>query len=232
MGRPQRSFANLLHSVRTGEPAYATIYGQTYWEDLDDDPEMNAGFNAKMAKQVAAVSTDVATVYEWDQVKHVVDVGGGTGTLLAEVLTAHPHLRATLVDLPAATKGAHALLAEAGVADRVEIVSGDFFEALPTGGDVYLLSTILHDWSDTASKKILARCAEAAGESGRVLVVEHVIDEKIRNGIASLNLILLVTLGGKERTLAEYAALAATCGLEVKRAKELPSGKSYLELAR
>ncbi|MDK0521951.1 methyltransferase [Streptomyces sp. ML-6] len=232
MGRPQRAFASLLHSIRTGGPAYAEVYGRTYWEDLDAHPELSRAFNAKMAKQVSEIAADVAKTYEWDRVGHVIDVGGGTGTLLSEVLAAHPALRSTLVDLPAASGGAGQLLAAAGVADRCEIVPGSFFEPLPAGADVYVLSTILHDWSDDASRQILRRCADAAGEHGKVLVVEHLIQPEIRQGISTLNLILLATLGGKERSLDEYGELAATAGLEVLRTIELPSGRSLLELGR
>ncbi|BFP53430.1 methyltransferase [Streptomyces fimicarius] len=230
MGRPQRAFAGLLHSIRTGGPAYAEIYGRTYWEDLDARPDLSRAFNAKMAKQVSEIAADVAKTYDWSGVGHVVDVGGGTGTLLAEVLAAHPSLRATLVDLPAASGGAGRLLAEAGVADRCEIVAGSFFEPLPAGADVYLLSTILHDWSDEASRAILRRCAEAAGEHGRVLVVEHLIQPEIRQGISTLNLILLTTLGGRERSLEEYAELADAADLRVLRTLPLPSGRSAVEL--
>ncbi|WP_326767607.1 methyltransferase [Streptomyces sp. NBC_01591] len=232
MGRPQRAFASLLHSVRTGGPAYAEVYGRTYWEDLDAHPGLSRAFNAKMAEQVSEIAADVAKTYEWDRVGRVVDVGGGTGTLLAEVLAAHPALRSTLVDLPAASGGAARLLTEAGVADRCEIVPGSFFEPLPAGADVYVLSTILHDWSDEACRKILHRCAEAAGEHGRVLVVEHVIQPEIRQGISTLNLILLATLGGKERSMEEYAELAASAGLQALRTVPLPSGRSLVELGR
>ncbi len=145
----------------------------------------------------------------------VVDVGGGTGRLLAAVLAAHPHLRGILADRPGVVAGANAVLTEAGVADRCEVVSGDFFETVPGGGDAYVLAQILHDWPDEQALTILRNCASAMRPGARVWVIEQVLGDEpgaTPAGVALLDLTMFLLFGARERARDEYCAMLRAAG--------------------
>ncbi|PZG20525.1 methyltransferase, partial [Nonomuraea aridisoli] len=162
IGRADLAFGALLDVVRTGEPGYPMTHGRGFWDDLAADPALAASYDALMGGKRDWAATALAGL-DWRRSRHVVDVGGGNGTLLSCVLAAHPHLRGTVVDRPSSAEAAGAVLAAAGVADRCDFRAGDFFEPLPVrGADTYLLSSIVHDWDDRRAVAILRRCAEAA----------------------------------------------------------------------
>jgi hypothetical protein len=222
VGRGDLSFIHLLDSVRTGQPSYQRMHGRPFWEHLNADPVQVDRFATMMATNATQAGIDQH--YAWDQVRSVVDVGGGNATVISSLLTAHPHLRGTVVELATTAETAHKTVAEAGHAERCEIVAGSFFDPLPTGADAYLLCKVLHDWDDDASVAVLRRCAEAAGEQGRVLIVEAVElpgDEAEGTGarnsrsVSYLDLHMLVYFGGRERTVQDYRDLAAAAGLTV-----------------
>lgn len=221
-GRMDLAFTELMHTVRTGEPAWEAAFGAPYWEHLAADPALAASFDASMA---ASTRTTAATAYDWSGVRHVVDVGGGTGALLAEVLRADPAIRATLVDLPGTVARGRRFLAEQGLADRCEFVGQSFFDPLPAGGDVYLLCAVLHDWNDEQATAILRRCADAAGGNGRVVIVEsHGTAGDDPAMFAEMNLRMLVLAGGRERGIDDYVRLAAAAGLPTATASTTGSG--------
>lgn len=214
IGRADLAFVHLLHAVRTGEPAFPRLFGRSFWDDLAADPERTASFDAQMGADVAADAEDVAAAYDWGSLGHVVDVGGGNGALLRVLLRAHPRLRGTVFDLPQTAEAARAALAAAGLADRADAVAGNFFEPIPPGAGGYLLSAILHDWDDASAQAILRHCAEAAGATGRVFVIEKIGADghTLRTG---MDLRMLVYFGGRERSVTELAALAGACGLRL-----------------
>lgn len=238
-GRIEGSFIRLTDSIRTGEAAYPLVYGQSFYDDLGSNPERATSFNALMATH-AAYFDKVVGGFDWNSVKHVFDVGGGTGALLTEILKANPHLRGTLVDLATVVKQAEGRFADAGVSDRASVFGGSIFEPLPTGGDVYVLSNVLHDWNDGPSVEILKRCAEAAGSNGRVLVVQILVAEEGNRPmsiqeklfITQMDLRLLALMGGRERTYDEFAALGAQAGLKVKSSTKVESGQTLLEFVK
>jgi hypothetical protein len=162
IGRADLAFVHLLHAVRTGEAAFPLQFGRSFWDDLSADPERTASFDVQMGIDVLADAPDVAAGYDWGSLGHIVDVGGGNGALLIEVLRQHPTLRGAVFDLPATAEAARTALAAAGLADRSDVLAGSFFEPLPPGAGGYLLSAILHDWDDASASAILQRCAEAA----------------------------------------------------------------------
>jgi len=163
-------------------------------------------------------------------VKHVVDVGGGNGALISQVLEAHPHVRGTIVDLPATAERARAALEEAGLGDRCDVAAGSFFDPLPAGADVYMLCKILHDWGDEESIEILKRCREATGNHGRVLILEMVLTgDENAVPFTYLDLHMLVYFGGKERTLEEFQGIGAAAGFDVRLAGKGKWGGAILE---
>jgi hypothetical protein len=163
-----------------------------------------------LARQVAAA---LLTAYDFGRFGTVVDVGGGNGTLLAAILAEYPKTRGVLFDQPHVVAGAPRVLAGAGVADRCEVVGGSFFEAVPNGGDAYILKSILHDWEDTDCVRILERCRRAMKDGAALLVIERELGppNTHRDGKFS-DLNMLVATGGRERTPEEYAALFAAAG--------------------
>jgi len=214
VGRADLSFVHLLHSVRTGEPAFPVQFGRPFWDDLSADPTLSASFDAHMGADVATWAEAIVPAYDWGSLGHVIDVGGGNGTLLIALLAEYPTLRGTVLDLPDTAATARKALTAAGLADRSDVVPGSFFDPLPPGAGGYLLSAILHDWGDDAARAILRRCAEAAGSDGAVFVVETIgaDGESVRTG---MDLRMLAYLGGRERGVAELASLAADSGLRV-----------------
>ncbi|HEX4829738.1 MAG TPA: methyltransferase [Trebonia sp.] len=217
-GRMDLAFTALAHTVRTGQPAWEQVFGQPFWAYLDANPAISASFDATM--EVDAGSTAVAGGYDWAPVRHVADIGGGTGTLIAAVLRAGPHLRGTLAELPATAARARQYLSDAGLGDRCAVVGQSFFDPLPPGADVYLLSRVIHDWGDDEATAILRRCAQAAGSTGRVLMIESAAVARPA-AFAEMNLRMLVLAGGRERTVDDYCALAVGAGLRVAAVHEI-----------
>jgi 2,7-dihydroxy-5-methyl-1-naphthoate 7-O-methyltransferase len=216
LGRIELSFVRLLDALRTGRAAYPLVHGRGFWEDLAADPELAARFERHMT--AGDVGRAVAA-YDWSAVGHLVDVGGGSGRLLVEILHAAPHARGTLVELPGPAEVGRRRFEEAGLSDRADVVAGTFFDPLPAGADAYVVANVLHDWGDAEAEAILRRCAEAAGASGRVLVFQGVLDgvEDQAPG-TEFDLFMLVCCGGRQRTLAEFEAIGARAGLKLAAA--------------
>ena len=170
-------------------------------------------------------TSSIVAGYPWDTLADVVDVGGGNGTLLTALLTAYPGLRGTLVELGDPAEGARRLFSEAGLAERVSVVAGSFFDPLPQGAGAYLLCNVIGDWNDADAIRILRRCAEAAGITGKVLVVQGVLSGDNTDATAS-DLTMFLLMGSRERTLDELAGLAAAAGLAMTRVEAL--GQRYL----
>jgi SAM-dependent methyltransferase len=225
-GRMAHAWGTLLSAVRTGQPAYHEVFGTGFWDDLDAHPKIAATFDALMGPGHGVPDPEVLLdAADWQSVRTVVDVGGGTGALLAEVLRAHPEVRGTLVDLPRTVAGSREMFESKGVADRVTGAGQSFFDPLPGGCDVYLLKNVLADWPDEEAAALLKRCAEAARPGGRVVVLGGVTPEHE----ASPELLMMVLVGGKNRTLEEFRALAGRAGLEVRRAGGSASGRYVVE---
>ncbi|MGH9330734.1 MAG: methyltransferase [Vicinamibacterales bacterium] len=223
-GRMAHAWGSLLAAVRTGAPAYHTVFGRPFWEDLQAHPDVAASFDALMGPGHGTPDPEVLVSGGWESVRTVVDVGGGTGALLAEVLRARPAVRGTLVDLPPTVARSAEIFQAAGVADRVTTVGQSFFDPLPSGGDLYLLKSVLGDWPDREAVAILKRCAEAARPAGRVVLLNGVSP-----GEAGPAMLMLVLVGGRDRSLAEFRELARAAGLEVHAAERQPSGRFVVE---
>ncbi len=225
-GRMARAWSSLLVAVETGAPAYDEVFGRPFWDDLAAHPHIAASFDALMSPAGhGPPDADIPLTGGWDAIRTVVDVGGGTGGLLAEILRAHPTIHGTLVDLPATVERSAEIFEAAGVAARATASGQTFFDPLPPGADLYLLKKVLDDWPDREATAILTRCAEAARPSGRVLVLSGVSP----TDPADPELLMLVLVGGKDRSLAEFRALAAAAGLEVQSAGPNAKGRFMVE---
>lgn len=229
-----RSWGDLLPTLRTGEIAVDRVMGKPLFDYLADHPEKAALFNAAMSDFTRAVAPAVVAGYDFSPFTRLVDVGGGNGTLLAHVLDAVPELQGVLFDLASGLESAGSVLEGAGVADRCEIVAGDFFDSVPEGGDAYLMRMILHDWDDEKAVAILRNCRKAMAPHGKVLVSERIIPEMVRpedTQTLIIDLFMLVALGGRERTEAEYGDLLAQADFEVTRVVQglTPLGDAIIE---
>jgi 2,7-dihydroxy-5-methyl-1-naphthoate 7-O-methyltransferase len=228
-GRLAYAWGTLPTYVRTGAPGYHEAFGRPFWDDLAAHPRIAASFDALMGPVGHGTpDPDLPLSEGWEGVRSVVDVGGGTGAMLAEILRARPGIRGTLVDLPGTVARSDAIFEAAGVADRVTTVGQSFFDALPAGADVYLLRKVLNDWPDREAAAILRRCAEAAGAEGRLVVIGGVSPEEEAGALT----IEVVLLGGRHRSLAEFRDLAGGAGLEVVAAGGQGSGPLAVECRR
>jgi SAM-dependent methyltransferase len=216
-GRMTQVWSTLPSFVRTGKPAYAEVFGNPYWDDLAEHPEIGAEFDALMS-YTGHGTPDASLELSggWTHVRTVVDVGGGTGAMLAELLRTRPALRGILVDLPATAARSAATFEAAGVSDRVTVVPQSFFDPLPAGADLYLLRKVLNDWPDRETVAILRRCADAARPSGAVAIIGGVSPDGEARPI-SIDMLLV---GGHHNTLSEFRVLARDAGLEVVAAAE------------
>jgi hypothetical protein len=215
-----RIWNELGHSVRTGGSAAKAVFGRDFWEQLTDvDRAAGELFDDAMESVSRVQQEIVATKYDWPVNGKICDVGGGTGTLLASILDATPGARGVLFDLPAVVARAAPVLERAGVADRVEVVGGSFFESVPTACDRYVLQAIVHDWDDESCATFLTHCREALAPGGKVLVVEQTLpDHDGDHPVKAIDLEMLVDTGkGRERTAAQLEALFARAGLRVAR---------------
>jgi hypothetical protein len=212
-----RPFGHILDTVTTGKPGFDTEFGMGIFEYVSQNPEAAAIFDAAMSERTAAYAPSVAQTYDFSEVRTVVDVGGGRGTLLVEILRRHAHLRGVLFETPTVAARAEAVHSAADLAERCEVVAGDFFDRVPDGADCYVLANVLHDWDDARSIELLGNCRRAMTDSGRVLVVERLIPEDGSDPVPTLlsDINMLVITGGQERTNAEYGELFRAAGLKL-----------------
>ena len=213
-----RAAAGMLAAVRHGGTAFERVYGDRFFEYLGRHPEQEAVFQGSMTGRSEQEAEDVVAAYDFGGPGRLVDVGGGYGILLGTILRAVPDLRAVLVDQPAVVQQARRRLEADGVADRCELVAGDFFTSVPAGADAYLLSRVLHDWADAEARR-LATCRSAMPSDGRLLVVEALLPERAQDqpAVIRMDLHMLVLLGARERTEAQYRRLLAETGFRVER---------------
>jgi hypothetical protein len=231
-------WADLLHSVRSGEGAFRHRYGMSVFEWYQQNPRRGAIFDGAMGDHSRAQIDALLASYDFSGINHLVDVGGGQGLLLQKVLAAYPDLRGTVFDQPqvvAPVAVPPVALPPTAVppelAGRLVLQGGDFFTAVPAGADAYLLKHIIHDWGDDACLQILGQIRAVMAPGARVLVVEQVIppgNDPFPGKLLDLNM-LVMTEGGRERTPSEYASLLAKAGLSLQRIVPTPSPVSVVE---
>ena len=206
----------MLHSVRTGKSAWARVHGSDVFNYLADNPEHHEVFNRAMTEMTMSTAPAIIDAYDFSSFETIVDIAGGHGYLLSQILKATPGLRGVLFDAEPVIAGAGTILEKEGVTDRVEKVAGDFFKAVPSGADAYVMKHIIHDWDDELSNEILKNIARAMPTHAKLLIVEMVVPEGNEPHFSKLmDLGMLVLPGGVERTRAEYHTLLAGAGLRL-----------------
>ena len=228
---PYIAFSKLDHSVTTGQPAFDEVFGKARFDWLAEHPAEAALFQRAMIAVSQGDNEAVAEAFDFRPFTRVIDVGGGHGQLLSLILERHQHLSGVLFDRPSGVDAAKSQLGSAST--RIEFASGDFFNAVPSGADVYILKLVIHDWDNEQAIKILTKCREAMAPGGRVLIAEGIV----RTGDAPdpmkfIDAIMLVVTGGTERTEKEYVALLAEAKLRLDRVHATSRPISLLEASR
>lgn len=219
-----------LYSVQTGKSAWAQMHGDDVFGYFGMNPEPAAIFNRAMSSLTALATKAVVEGYDFSDINTLVDIAGGHGRLLTDILEANPNMRGVLFDLPHVIESGRENVATSKAADRVEFVSGDFFISVPAGGDAYLMKHIIHDWDDERALTILRNIRKAMNPKGRVLLVESIIAEGNNQDFGKLmDIEMLVSPGGKERTAAEYTELFERAGLRLTRIVLTKSAYSVIE---
>jgi hypothetical protein len=212
-GEISAAWNGLLHTVLTGETAFNHVFGSGLFEYLANQPELGKHFKNYISKMTSQIAERVVTAYDFSSFRYVADVGGGSGVLLAAILSRNPSCRGVLFDTPRAFDNQEAL-AVTPYLDRCELVSGDFFETVPAGADAYTLQLVLHDWDDARAGLILRNCRQAMPTDGRLLIVERLIKE-LSPELIGADLDMLVLTGGRERTESEMLELCDEAKLKV-----------------
>jgi SAM-dependent methyltransferase len=223
-----RPLGELYESVRTGTPGFRRLYGERFFEWAKTHPEDGALFNAAMTSGSAHRLPALLAAFDFSRFERIVDIGGGHGALLAGILASNPRTRGVLFDLPNVVAGAEALRAP-DIAERCEIVEGDFFEAVPANGDAYILSRVIHDWDDDAALKILGSCHRAIRPDGRLLLVEGVSKPPNEPDPNKFLDVWFIGGGGCERTEAEYRELLRSGGFTLQRVVPIGESGNILE---
>jgi len=231
IGRPYvwQAWGALLHSVRTGESAFEHVHGVDPWTYRTRDPDEGAIFDRGMADLTRRSHPTTLAAVDFSRFGTVVDVGGGNGALLVALLRAHAEMRGVLLDLPHAVAVAERAIDAAGLSERCRTVAGSFFDAVPEGGDAYVLRAILHDWDDDKATAILTSVRRAVAPEATLVVIERDLgpaNETPETKFSDLN--MLAIPGGRERTIDEYGALLAAAGFRLVESRPAGFGLSVM----
>jgi hypothetical protein len=208
------AMGGLPESVRTGEPAFNRAFGQSFFDYLASHPQEAAAFNQVMTLEIAWISPAILRAYDFSRFKTLVDVGGGQGAFMRDILVATPALRGILFDQPQVVADAEKILS-GEIAKRATIAAGSFFDHVPEGGDAYILKRIIHDWMDDDAAKILRNVRRAITPGGTLLLIDALVDSQTHPaGLADL---MMLVLGGCERTEAQFRALLKSAGFSLTR---------------
>ncbi len=231
-----RAFEQLGHSIRTGEPSFDHVWGMSNFEYWERNPDVSRIHDDAMTGLTTTETARVLSAYDFSPFRKIVDVGGGNGALLAAILGRQPDAVGVLSDLPHVVRLASRVLQQAGVADRCELVGSDFFQAVPPGGDAYILKHIIHNWDDERACTILKRCHGVLGPSARLLIIDRVLAQRPDTEDAIGYLVdmtmLALTPGGRERTQQEFRKLLDSADFELVRVIEAGGISDIIEARR
>jgi hypothetical protein len=228
-----KAFGEYMHSLETGKTAFEKAYGMPVFDYFAQHPEDAANFTQAMIGVHGDEPPAVAAAYDFSGFGTVVDVGGASGNMLVAILNRYPGLRGVLFDLPHVVRDAPERFRALGLGDRIRVEAGSFFDSVPAGGDAYVVSHVIHDWSEAHCLTILGNCHKAMKADAKLLIVEMVIpagDEMHPSKM--LDMTMLVMPGGQERSEAEYAALLEKAGFRLTRVVPTPSAASVLEAVK
>jgi hypothetical protein len=232
LGHPLRweDWGNLLYSVQTGRPSVEKLRGMPFFEYVETDKDLAEAFNNAMTAGSEFAIYSVLAAYDFTGFRTIVDVGGGHGRLLSMILAKVPDAMGVLFDLQSVVDGAGAEMEQAGVSHRCKVIGGSFFESVPDGGDAYLMKNIIHDWPDDDAVRILRNIRSAIDPSGKLLLLESVLPERSSSDIGMLiDLEMLIAVGGKERTRAEWTDLLGRAGFRLERVVATATPVSIVE---
>ena len=228
------AWGDLMLSVRTGEIAFNQVFGMGLWEYYQQHPEQAKIFDDSMANLIAAHNAAVLASYPFFAIDTLVDVGGGNGSFIVSALKAYPRMKGVLFDLPHVAEQARKRIADAGLAERCEVIGGDILTSVPEGGTAYILSKIIHDWDDDRAIAILKSCHRAMRDKAKLLLVEIILPARVEQSVAlqrafMLDVHMMATTGGRERTEAEYRALLDAAGFRVSKVVPTETEMSVVE---
>lgn len=214
------AWAQLPTASKDGGVPYELAHGRSFWDEVRDEPDTASRFNAFMASKTTRFLTSVLQHYDFSRSQHIIDVGGGSGALLGGILQATPRARGTVFDLDSGLSGAPEVLAGLGLLERCEVAAGSFFDEVPTGGDVYILRQILHDWPDDRARDILFACRRSMRPGAKLLVIDQSLPERAMNDAESRfafesDLHMFVLFGSRERTERELVDLLTATGFSL-----------------
>ncbi len=226
-----KSLEQLPYSIQTGKSGFEKAFGMSFFEYLATHPADASMFSETMVGLHGSEPAAVAAAYDFSQFETIIDVGGATGNLLATILGRHPEPRGILFDLPHVIRDAAPLIEARGLVDRIIIEAGDFFESVPAATGAYLLSHIIHDWSEAQCLVILGNCRRAMKPKSQLLIIETVLAPGNTPHLGKmLDMIMLVLFtGAQERTEPEYRGLLDKAGFRLERVVPTESAVSIVE---
>lgn len=227
------AWGELLHSVRTGGIAFDKAFGEPCWEFFRKNPENAQIFNDAMSGMTAQAIEAIHAVYDFAGINTIVDVGGGHGGLITGILKKNPSMRGILFDAPPVIAGAKSHVEESGLDDRCQLIEGDFFKAVPEGGDAIVMKWIIHDWNDEQSVAIMKSCHRALPTNGKLILIEAVVPATAEPHFSKfIDLNMLVVTGGRERTEEEFQKLYEASGFRLTSVVPTESPFSVIEGVR
>jgi hypothetical protein len=227
-----RCYANLMHSVQTGQTSVKPTFGKELFEYLAEHPDDSAIFNAAMVNLTHMFIPAILEAYDFKGIRVLADIGGGHGSVVGSILQKYPEMKGILFDMEHVVRGAGSYLQSLSVADRCTVTSGDFFKSVPAGADTYIMKNIIHDWDDEKSIAIMRNIRQALGDrkDGKLLLLEFVVTPGNEPHLAKwADIEMLALPGGKERTEAEYAELFSKCGFRLNRLVPTQAPQSVIE---
>ncbi|MBA3872668.1 MAG: methyltransferase [Anaerolineae bacterium] len=229
-----QTWGDILHTVETSETAFKHLFGMDVWQYRALHPEQSQLFDESMTNLINVFNQAILDGYDFSSVQQIVDVGGGNGSLLINLLKGNPHIKGVVFDAPHVVEGAKPRIEAAGLGDRCTVVGGDFFDSVPSRGDAYILSRVIHDWDDEHSIAILKNCRSVMSPEHKLLLVERVIPAHIDSSSKSRSVLvsdlnMMVIVGGRERSEAEYGALFEAAGFKLTRVIPTRSMMSIIE---